>query len=427
MSRKKVLIITYYWPPAGGPGVQRVVKFVKYLDRLGWQPVILTVKASSSPAQDKSLLENIPVGCTVYKTAVFEPFGVYKFFTGKKRDAYIPKDIIVQKKNDSWREKTSRWLRANLFIPDARIGWIPFLVREGMRIIKHEKPSVIFSTSPPHSLQIGARILAKRSGLKWIADFRDPWDEAYWESEIGKTALSAAINRWFEKSVLKQADIVTTVSPGIVGMLRAKQAGRYEYLYNGYEALNGSVDRSARFRIIFIGNLSKYQSPATFIAALKHVPPEYRKQIDVYFIGKVFDDYKKLMKDANIILKNYMPYNELMDFCNSASLLLLIFHQTSYSANYITAKLFDYLALRKPILAIGFKDSIGEKILTETESGALFGYDQTRETSEFIIQYFTKWKEGDSLLLPPNDKLKEYSTEDNVARLISFFESMDQQ
>jgi len=419
---KKVLIITYYWPPAGGPGVQRVLKFVKYLYGMGWQPIILTVENPSSPAIDNSLLNDIPKECIVYKTKAFEPFGLYKSFTGKNKNVEIPKDIIVKKKNESIKEKFSRWVRANIFIPDARLGWMPYLVKEGLKIVEKEKPDIIFSTSPPHSLQIGARKLAKKTGLKWVADFRDPWSEAYWESEIGKSKWSLAINRRLELKTLKHANTVTTVSSGIVDLLSAKMNGSYEVLYNGFEEINKDTSRSNRFNIIFIGNLSKYQNPQPFIEAVKLLPKKTKDMTDIYFVGKVFDDFKTIMENENVILKNYMNYNELMQFCRSAGLLLLVFHKTSYTLGYITAKMFDYLALRKPILAIGKKNSIGEKVLSETNSGKLFENEDITQISDYIQGTFSRWENGESLLLPDNESLKTYSTKQNVKKLVDIFE-----
>ena len=162
---KKVLIITYYWPPSGGPGVQRVLKFAKYLPQFGWQPIILTVKNGEYPAIDETLEKDIPPECIVYKTNSWEPTNLYKKFAVMKKDEKIPVAVLSEN-NVSWKKKIANWIRLNLFIPDAKIGWIPFAVRKGKEIIKEHQPDVIFSSSPPHSLQFIAKKLAKWSGLK---------------------------------------------------------------------------------------------------------------------------------------------------------------------------------------------------------------------------------------------------------------------
>ena len=159
---KKALIITYYWPPAGGPGVQRVLNIVEHLSEFGWVPIILTVETPSAPSIDKSLLSRIPQNCKVYRTNTSEPFAAYKKLTGKKAGTALPKNISFDRKT-SFSENLSQWIRANFFIPDARKGWKRFMVKEGLRIIKDEKPDIIFSTSPPHSLQLGAKQLAKKA------------------------------------------------------------------------------------------------------------------------------------------------------------------------------------------------------------------------------------------------------------------------
>lgn len=427
VPNKKVLIISYYWPPAGGPGVQRVLKFAKYLPQFGWQPIILTVKNPTSPATDSSLLDHIPDECIIYKTDTSEPFNFYRKFTGKSKNQAIPKDIIVRKEGERFSEKMSRLLRANIFIPDARRGWISHIVKEGKKIVQSEKPDLIFSTSPPHSLQIGARKLAYKTGLKWVADFRDPWVETYWESDIEKSRLSQRINRNYEANVLKTANHITTVSDGIVELLSQKATNNFSTLYNGYDKLYLDSPTSDRFKIIFIGNLSKYQSPEPLLKAIDLLPEQIRSQITCEFIGKVFDDHLELFQKynrINIVCTPYMPYDELMKYSKTADLLLLIFHQTSYTLGYMTAKIFDYLALRKPILAIGLKGAIGEKVLKETESGRLFDYGEPQEIAKYIEKHFNLWKQKPDAQLEANDALLTYSTRENVKKLVSIFEGL---
>ena len=421
---KKVLIITYYWPPAGGPGVQRVLKYSRYLPEFGWQPVILTVENPSSPAKDSSLLEKIHEKCIIYKTKTLEPFAAYKSFTGKSKDASIPKDVIAKKEKSSLKENAALWIRANIFVPDARIGWIPYLVKQGKEIIEKEKPEIIFSTSPPHSLQIGARRLAKLSKLKWVADFRDPWNEAYWERDIGKSGPARRLNMYFEKKTLQEAHFVTTVSEGYYQMFGRKHKTDYALLHSGFEDINTDVVQTDRFSIIFIGNLSKYQSPMPFLEALKTLPENIRSAIDIYFIGKVFDDYKDALLKAGIILKDYIPYKELMTFLKSASLFLLLIHETEYTVGYLPVKIYDYLSLRKPILAIGERNSIADQVLQKTESGSLFEKNELQNIADFIKKHFEQWQKDKSVLLAVNDNLMQYSTKQNVKELATIFNKL---
>jgi glycosyltransferase involved in cell wall biosynthesis len=219
---RKVLIITYYWPPAGGPGVQRVLKFAKYLPEFGWEPLILTVAHGDYPAVDESLCSEIPDGLPVYKTRTLEPFGTYRKVTGTNSDQEIPTYILNADNSDDWRRKLGKWVRANLFIPDARLGWIPFARRAGRKIIDAEDVRIIFTSSPPHSLQFIGRNLAKLTGRKWIVDLRDPWTEAFWQREMSMTLPARYLNTQMEKAILKSADDLITVSPSIAELIQKK-------------------------------------------------------------------------------------------------------------------------------------------------------------------------------------------------------------
>jgi hypothetical protein len=180
---KKVLIITYYWPPAGGPGVQRILKFAKYLPDFGWQPLVLTVSKGEYPALDKSLYKEIPQEAEVFKTKSFEPNLLYKKFVGLDQDASIPISVLSEEKS-SLKKSLAHWIRINFFIPDAKIGWQPFAITEGKRIIENHQPDIIFSSSPPPTVHLIARRLKKYARLKWVADFRDPWtDIHYYENQ----------------------------------------------------------------------------------------------------------------------------------------------------------------------------------------------------------------------------------------------------
>ena len=212
---KKVLIITYYWPPAGGPGVQRVLKFAKYLPEFGWEPYILTVKYGEYYAIDDKLLDEIPENLQVYKTSAFEPYNLYRKVLGKSKDKSLPVYILNTSKKDSLLERISKWIRVNLFIPDPRMFWLPFAASKGEKIIKEKNIDLIFTSSPPHTVQLIGKRLSKITGKPWVADFRDPWTKAFWFSEIKRTSFSAKINKSMEKGVLDSADALTFISDSL--------------------------------------------------------------------------------------------------------------------------------------------------------------------------------------------------------------------
>jgi len=424
---KKVLIITYYWPPAGGPGVQRIIKYAKYLPDFDWLPIILTVEQPTSPATDESLLKTIPNEAIIYKTPTLEPFNFYRWLTGRRRGENLPKDIIVKKPNEKLSEKISRLIRANLFIPDARVGWYPSLVKQGMKIIREEKPEIIFSTSPPHSVQLGAKKLAKKSKLPWIADFRDPWIEAYWESDIERFPLIQQLNRKFEKNVLESADMVTTVSEGFVDLFSKKASNNYDVLYHGFDFINKEAMTTEKFTILYIGNMSKYQSAKPILRAIQKLSENEKKKTEFVVVGQVFDGFDDLMvefRDIKIITHDYMPYHEAMEFSRQASILLLINPVPIYGAQLIPVKIYDYIALRKPILAIGSKGGRLEDLINETGSGELFEKNDDQQISEFIRSEYFNWVKNGNRLLKANETLDKYSAKNNVKKLAEIFEKI---
>jgi hypothetical protein len=426
---KKVLLITYYWPPAGGPGVQRIVKYVKAMPDFGWEPIVLTVKNPSSPTTDQSLLKEIPDNCQIYKTNTYEPFNLYKSFTGKEKGTHLSKDVIIKKPGESFIEKIARSIRANLFIPDARLAWNPYLVKAGRRIIDEEKPRVIMSTSPPHSLQLGARKLARVSGLKWIADFRDPWIEAYWESELKRLSLANFLNRTLEKKILEAADAITTVSDGLCELFKTKADNSFNTIYHGFGSLNSEIIKSEAFNIVYFGNMSKYQTPGPVIDAIEKLPTGIQNKIVLIFIGRIYEKYRTIItrnKHVKVEFYDFMPYQDVMNFSKSASLLLAVHPTSVYGSGYMAAKTYDYLSLRKPILALGTKGGELDTMLKDTSSGKVFGPNDIIEISNFINSIFQQWEQKKYILLGHSNQLNRYSLSSNVSKLVALFEKMDE-
>ncbi len=424
---KKVLIITYYWIPSGGPGIQRLIKFLPHFPRLGWQPIVLTVEKGDYPAIDESLAQKIPPECKVYKTPVWEPYHLYRKLTGKSRDEKIPTYVLNPSEEDSFKEKLAKWVRAKLFIPDARIGWLPHAVHRGIKIIGEENIDLIFSSSPPHTVQLIARRLTNKTGIKWVADFRDPWSEAFWVAELQKEGLVKKLNLAMEKSVLRRADAVVTVTPAIRDMLAAKAPNRYEVIYNGFEQLFTEPAPSDTFRILFFGYLNKYQNWEPLLRAVNRLPEMLRKEIEINFVGRVFEGFRENFRKyehLRIVFRKYMPHDELMRFAREASILFRPMSSMAYSSGAIGAKLFDYLALRKPILAIGQKESVVAKVLEETGSGQVFETDEIGAIAEFITEIYRKWQNQKYVLLDDNPQLVQYHTATNVKRLVSLFEEV---
>jgi len=378
----KVLLITYYWPPAGGPGVQRILKFAKYLPEFGWKPVIMTVENGDYPAIDQSLLPDIPPNISIYKTRCWEPFRFYRKLSKIKNDTGIPTFVLNPHQNEKAAARLTRWLRANFFIPDARIGWVLPARRLGLKLIKTEKIDLIWSSSPPHSLQLIAQYLAYHTGVKWIADLRDPWTEAFWQRELPTTLPACMINSHLEQQVLNSATTITTVSSGLQKLFKQKTPQPCYVIPNGFdpEDFAGLPPRSKneRFTIVYTGNLGKDQSMLPLINALQKLPEHYHSKIAVHFWGDLHPQIKlelqKLPLKIELQLKSYQNHKRAIKTIHQADMLLLIIPDTPDNQGIVTGKLFEYLATGNPILAIGPINGDAAQIIRETRTGDIFDY-----------------------------------------------------
>lgn len=394
---KKVLIITYYWPPSGGPGVQRVLKFVKYLPEMGWQPVILTVMKGEYPQLDETLQDEIPPGLKVYKSKSLEPFHLYKSFTGKDINEKIPTYILSQSENESIKNRIAKWVRANVFIPDAKIGWIPYAVKSGKKIIEQENIDVIFSSSPPHSLQNIAYRLKKATGLKWVADFRDPWSGAFWQEDSPQTRLASKIEKYIEKKILTFADHVVSVSPAIIRKFNQEYKNNYSVIYNGYDARdfeNLKRKKSDKFRIRYFGHLGKNQICKNLFAGLSKLCQQEKSKIEINFYGSVHTSVQSEI-EANglnkyINLNPYLNHSLVVQEMVNSELLLLMIPNVKDNAGIVTGKIFEYLATGNYILAIGPKDGDAAVILHYTSAGTMFDFQEPIENTLFKV--YNNWQ-----------------------------------
>lgn len=382
-QQKKALIIAYYWPPAGGPGVQRVLKFAKYLPQFGWEPVILTVQDGEYPATDVSLLEEIPAGIKVYKSKALEPYRLFKFFSGQKKDAKID-NYILKNKKPGIMSRLSKWIRFNVFIPDARVGWVPFAIRKGKQILKEENIDIIFSTSPPHSLQLIARRLAQFSGKPWVADFRDPWSTIVYYQDESRWGLSRKIDSRMEKKVLRSADKVITISKAVCKDLnKIRQKNDTFVIYNGFDSADFKpVVRSTNTEktiITYAGFLSDTRIPGVLLQVLSEDPEQSYGHIELHLYGNTSPGFDEILQEMDledrVINHGYVDHSDLVkNLCLSDALLMVVDDVTD-NKGILTGKLFDYMGTNRPIIAIGPIDGEVETIITGTSTGWYIPYD----------------------------------------------------
>jgi len=422
----KVLIVTYYWPPAGGPGVQRVLKFVKYLPEFGWEPIILTVVNGEYPAIDKTLLEEVPTNLKVYKTKSFEPFNLYKGLTGQKGN--IPTHVLNKSENESAIQKFAKWIRANLFIPDARKGWIKTIVNEGQKIIEAEKPDIIFSSSPPHSLQVGALKLAKKTNLKWVTDFRDPWTDGFWLKDLPRTKIASKKDANYELDVLKNSNAIISVSQSVIELFSEKMENNYYTIPNGYDESDfAGIEKkhSDVFKIVYAGSLRESQIPQNLFNALTSLKEKNLiEKLELHFIGTVHPDTTKIIdqnKLQNIVtFHKYMPHRKLLAHMVNAEMLMLSIPNTPNNEGILTGKLFEYVASKNYILGFGPKNGDAAKILDELNCGSMFDFSDDPELT--ILEKYNNWLKEDSKQIENN--AEKYTRKNLTKELSKIFESL---
>jgi len=423
---KKVLIITYYWPPAGGPGVQRVLKFAKYLPQFGWEPIILTVENGNYPAIDKKLLTEIPNNLKIYKTKTLEPFVLYNKFRGQNKKEAID-TFTITKSGKSFKEKISNLIRTYFFIPDARKGWKYYAVKEGIRIINNENIDLIFSSSPPHSLQLIAKKIAKKTNSPWVADFRDPWSTAFWLDAMQKKGLPLKLNIKKEKSVLNNLSYFTTVSQGFLNRYKKNKADLdhiASIIYNGYDDqdfLDNKSEDNKIFTIRYVGTLAQTQSPDSLFDALTNFnDDEIRLELWGKFESSIEESARNYGIKHLVDFFSYVNHEKAVSLMQSSDMLLLVIPNTNYEG-ILTGKLYEYIATRRPIIGLGPDDSEAKDIINSLPNGAYFSESKKIES---YIREIIELKNANKTTITPKMPIEKFSRKYSTKLLSQIFNKL---
>lgn len=399
---KKVLILTYYWPPGGGAGVQRWLKFVKYLGDFGWQPIVYTAENGEMPVIDPTLEKDIPKNTTVLKTKIWEPYSLYKTFIGRKKDDKINASFLSENKKPSLTEKISVWIRGNFFIPDARKFWIKPSIKYLSEYLAKNPVDAIISSGPPHSMHLIALGLKEEfPNVKWVADFRDPWTEIDFYEELMLSNASDKKHKKLELEVLSNVDKVVSVGKGMSEGLKniyGKQPDKFTVIPNGFDeedVYTGPLEKDKKFSIAHIGTLVKSRNPEVLWKVLKQLVNEnenFKKDLEIKLVGKV-DFFVKERIAANGLAPfvkriDYLPHSEVIKEQQKTKVLLLLVNQTRNAKAIVTGKIFEYLAAKVPILAIGPENGDLADILHETKSGSISGFDDEKKLKENILAFY---------------------------------------
>ena len=391
----KTLIITYYWPPAGGPGVQRWLKFVKYLPEFGIEPIVYCPENPNYPIIDESLVSEIPEIITILKQPIKEPYGLASWFS-KGKSKKISSGVIPKAKKQSLIEKAMLYVRGNYFIPDARKNWIQPSVAFLSNYIKEHQIETIITTGPPHSLHVIGLQLKEELDINWIADFRDPWTTIGYHKDLKLTESSKAKHINLEQNVLNTADEIVVTSNHTKNEFQTKTKQPISVITNGYDTHSVRVEgKDELFTLSHIGSLLSERNPEVLWETLSELIEEnenFSKAFKLQLIGVVSDDviesiHKNGLKNhVNVV--GYVSHDEALKFQMQSQLLLLIEINSEETKAIIPGKVFEYLISETPILAIGPKDADVEQIIKSTNTGTYFNYNQKIELKAQLLSYF---------------------------------------
>ncbi|MBU2586274.1 MAG: glycosyltransferase family 4 protein [Bacteroidetes bacterium] len=401
---KKVLIIAYHFPPAAGAATQRILKFLKYLPKFGWEGSVLTVENVDYPDLDHSLIDKIPEGTKVYRTKFWTPFGIYRRLTGRKPKEKIPV-AFIKDDHKSLAERISVFLRLNLFLPDAKVGWIPYAVKKGVRLIRDEKIDAIISSGPPHTCHLIARNIKRKTKVKWIADFRDPWTDIDYYSGMKRTKLAEWCDSRMEKSVLKEADCVVSASGGYLKILKSKGIkNSFEVITNGFDPddfLNIPKIETNKFVITYTGNMPITRNPEMLWQVFDELVTEnsdFKQKFEFWFAGVMDEEIRSNISDRpfyqNFKDFGYVSHSKAIEIVFNSHLLIMIVNKVKTSNEILPGKIFEYIATGNQIMVIGPEEGEAGELIRQVEQGEAFNYVKKDEMKGYIIERFKDFKDG---------------------------------
>ncbi len=391
----KALIVTYYWPPAGGSGVQRWLYFVKYLKDFGIEPVVFTVENPNYPIDDTSLNKQIPDDIEIIKQKIFEP---NSFFTNKT----LQTGAGFLQQNPSLFQKILHYIRANFFIPDARKFWIKPSVKTISKYLQNNTIDWLITTGPPHSVHLIGKDIQSKFSIKWLADFRDPWTEIDYFHQLPLTSRSLKRHTFLENSVLSSADLVTVVGNTMQKNYSAINKNCH-VITNGFDG--AVMDRETlldkKFTMTHVGSLNADRNPEVFwktIHVLIDEVSNFKQNVSINVIGKaaseVYDSIQTYRLEAYVNFIDYIPHEEVFSKLKSSQVLLLFVNKVPSAKAIVTGKVFEYLRVQRPIIAVAPTNGDLAEIINETETGTVIAFDDGELLKQNIHEYFRAFELG---------------------------------
>jgi glycosyltransferase involved in cell wall biosynthesis len=421
----RLLVFAYYFPPAGGAGVQRVTKWVKYLQEFGVHPTVVTLRSGAYPQLDHSLVQDVPSDVEVVRTAALDPFGLYARITGRSRVEAVAARTDDVGRGGSWPERIARWSRANLFVPDARIGWVPYAVGTGLRLIRRERPDAILTSGPPHSVHLTGRILQARTGVPWIADFRDPWTDIHYYDDLPRTDAARAVDARLERGVLQSAAMVATVSPSWADMLATRAQRSVEVIENGYDPADFTApvpERDGRFTVVHVGSLYASRDPSALWQAVATLPADACARM----VGRVGESVRTSAERWGVQVEwiPYLPHLDAVEEMRQATVLILSTEPHAQEAGHVTGKLYEYLASGRPVVGLGDTEGDAARLLTATGAGRMFEREDVDGFTAHMQGLYRRWRDGHPLAGADPEQAAAYSRRAQTGRLADLVRSL---
>jgi glycosyltransferase involved in cell wall biosynthesis len=419
---KKVLIITYYFPPAGGPGVQRWLKFIKYLPDFDIQPIVYVPQNPTYPIVDAELEKEVPDSTIILRKSIFEPYKLASIFS-KAKTKTISSGIIPSQRRQTPTEKMLLWIRGNLFIPDARIFWVSPSVKFLKKYIRDHDIDTIVTSGPPHSMHLIGCELRHKLNIKWIADFRDPWTTIGYHKALNLSRSAEKEHKKLEREVLNTADQVIVTSKNTKLEFSKITSKPIEVITNGYDNSDVAVSSlDTKFSLAHIGSFLSGRNPMILWQSLSELikeVPDFATYFELKLIGTISSEILEMIHAYNLNdylnLIGYVSHEEAIRHQKKAQVLLLVEINSFETISIIPGKLFEYMVSGRPIIAIGPRGSDFAEIITETNTGVFFDYEEKDKLKETILRYFAEFKEGKLKSNPVG--LQQYSRKSLTGKL----------
>ena len=422
-TSKKLLIITYYWPPAGGPGVQRWLKFVKYLPEFDVQPIVYVPENPTYPILDQQLESEVSDKAIILKKSIFEPYQLASFLS-KNKTKKISSGIIPNQKKQSLLEKLMLWVRGNLFIPDARVFWVQPSVSFLEKYIQENEIDTIITSGPPHSLHLIGLELKQKLNITWLADFRDPWTTIGYHKSLRLSHFAAKKHKQLESQVLNSADTIIVTSKTTKADFQVFTTKPIEVITNGFDI--EKVDKQTldtKFSLAHIGSFLSERNPQILwesLVELCHELPDFKTHLEIKLIGAVSQEVLETIAQFGLhsYLNNlgYVSHAEAVAHQRKSQVLLLIEIDSQDTKSILPGKLFEYLVSERPIVAIGPMGSDFAEIITNTNTGVFFEYSEKAKLKQTIQEYYTQFLQGN--LQSHAIGLQQYSRKNLTQQLV---------